>query len=200
MFIFPIRHMELKNLKPSLLSNPLLKPVFSLISRIGLFILGWKTRGEMPDLKKFVIVAAPHSSNWDFVIFLLIIFKFQIPVHWMGKNTMFIPPFRTLLQYMGGIPIDRSRKGNTVTIMARAFNDADRLIVTIAPSGTRSRTTTWKTGFYRIADQAKVPIVLGFVDYKRKIGGVGPVFYPTGDMDADLIRIQAFYRGKSGKT
>ena len=186
-------------MKPSLLSNPLLKPVFSLISRIGLFLLGWKTQGEMPDLKKFVLVAAPHSSNWDFVIFLLIIFKFQIPVHWMGKHTMFIPPFKTLLQYLGGIPIDRSRKANTVTIMSDAFRASDQLIVTIAPSGTRSKTNTWKTGFYRIAHQAKIPIVLGFVDYKRKTGGIGPTFFPTGDLDADLTQIRSFYSDKSGK-
>jgi len=187
------------NLKPSLLSNPILKPVFYMIARIGLFLLGWKTKGEMPDLKKFVLVAAPHTTNWDFVIFLLIIFKFQIPVHWMGKHTMFIPPFKGMLKRLGGIPIDRTRKGNTVQIMADTFRSADQMIVTIAPSGTRSKTKTWKSGFYRIADQAKVPLVLGFVDYRNKIGGVGPVFHPTGDLEADLDSMKAFYADKCGK-
>lgn len=184
---------------PSLISNPLLKPVFHTMSRIGLFFLGWKTQGQIPDLKKFILVAAPHTSNWDFVIFLLVIFKFRIPIHWMGKHTMFIPPFTGLLKRLGGIPINRSRKGNTVKTMAGEFKAADRLIVTIAPSGTRSTVSSWKTGFYRIARQVKVPIVLGFVDYKQKTAGVGPVFHPTGNLTKDLAEIQAFYRDKSGK-
>jgi len=186
-------------LKPSLLNNPVLKPVFYLIARIGLFIFGWKSQGKMPDIKKFILVAAPHTSNWDFVFFLLIIFKFRIPVHWMGKNTMFMVPFKRLLERLGGIPIDRSKKGNTVKTMADEFHRADRLILTIAPSGTRQNVTEWKTGFYRIALEAGVPIVCGFVDYKNKIGGIGPVIHPGGDLDADLDKMKEFYKDKSGR-
>lgn len=186
-------------MKPSLLSNPVLKPVFYLVGRIGLSVFGWKTQGKMPELKKFILVAAPHSSNWDFVFFLLMIFKFQIPVYWMGKDTMFSPPFRRLLELLGGIPIDRSKKGNTVEAMAEEFFREDQLVVTIAPSGTRRNVTTWKTGFYRIALEADVPIVCGFVDYRKKTGGIGPVVYPTGSLEQDMERIRAFYKDKSGR-
>ncbi|MEH0019262.1 MAG: lysophospholipid acyltransferase family protein [Desulfobacter sp.] len=184
---------------PSLLGNPILKPFFYVIARIGLFVLGWKPHGSIPDLKKFILIAAPHTSNWDFVIFLLIIFRYRIPIHWMGKNTMFAPPFRTLLKRLGGIPIDRSQKNSTVSTMAEAFTQSDRLIVTIAPSGTRSNVDAWKTGFYRIAHQAGVPIVCGFIDYPRKTCGIGPTVFPTGDLENDLAGIRSFYRDKSGR-
>ena len=186
-------------MSPSLLHAPACRPFFNLIARLGLGILGWKIHGKMPDLKKFILVAAPHTSNWDFVIFLLIVFKFGIPVHWMGKHSMFIPLFRSLLKRLGGIPIDRTQKGNTVKTMVNAFNRSDGLIVTIAPSGTRSKVKKWRTGFYQIARKAEVPIVLGFVDYKKKIGGIGPVIMPSGSMEKDMKTIQAFYTNKSGK-
>ncbi len=153
----------------------------------------------MPDIKRFILVAAPHSSNWDFVFFLLIIFKFQIPVRWIAKESMFFWPFKVLLKRLGGIPINRSEKGNLVTDMVDTFDQADRLIVTIAPSGTRKKVPHWKTGFYQIANQANIPIVCGFVDYNRKTGGIGPIIVPTGDMDADMKTIKLFYKDKSGR-
>jgi 1-acyl-sn-glycerol-3-phosphate acyltransferase len=186
-------------LKPLLLSNLFLRPFFYLVANVGLFILGWKTKGKMPDMKKFILIAAPHSSNWDFVFFLLIIFKFQIPVHWMAKESMFVWPFKGLLKRLGGIPINRSQKGNVVADLVSTLGRADRMIITIAPSGTRDKVTRWKTGFYQIAHQANVPIVCGFVDYHRKTGGIGPVILPTGDMDADMKAIKIFYTDKSGK-
>ena len=161
--------------------------------------MGWRTKGNIPDIKKFVMIAAPHSSNWDFVFFLLIVFKLKLSIHWMGKHSMFKFPFKGLLKRLGGIPIDRSAKSNVVQTMTRAFNRSKQLIVTIAPSGTREKVTTWKTGFYHIARQAKVPIVCGFIDYKHKIVGIGPVFKPTGDMASDMDAIQAFYIQYSGR-
>ncbi len=186
-------------MKPTLLNNWLLKPFFYWLANFSLFILRWKTKGKMPDNKKFVMIAAPHSSNWDFVFFLLIIFKFKISVHWMGKNTMFIWPFRWLLKRLGGIPIDRRSKSNVVQSMAQAFKTSDQLIITIAPSGTREKVMTWKTGFYHIAKQAKVPIVCGFIDYRKKMIGVGPVFQTSNDIDADMKEIKEFYLQFSGK-
>lgn len=186
-------------MRPLLLNNPFFKPILYGFATVSLFLLRWKTKGRMPDIKKFILVAAPHSSNWDFIFFLLIIFKFQIPVHWMGKKSMFIWPFKGLLENLGGISIDRSRKGNLVAAMVETFDRTDRLIITIAPSGTRKKVTHWKTGFYQIACQAKVPIVCGFVDYKLKTGGIGPVIFPTGDMDSDMQTMKDFYKDKSGK-
>lgn len=186
-------------MKSTLLNNWILRPFFYWFATIALFILRWKTKGTQPDMKKYVIIAAPHSSNWDFVFFLLIIFKFQMPVHWMGKHTMFKRPFRGLLKRLGGIPIDRTQKGNVVQSMVSAFHRSKELIVTIAPSGTREKVMTWKTGFYHIASQAGVPIVCGFIDYRKKIIGIGPTFSPTGDMNADMKSIQSFYAPFAGK-
>jgi len=186
-------------LKPLLLNNSFLRSIFYGFANVALFILRWKTRGRMPDIKKFILIAAPHSSNWDFIFFLLIIFKFQIPVHWIAKESMFIWPFKRLLQRLGGIPINRSEKSNLVAAMVDTFDQADRLVVTIAPSGTRKNVTHWKTGFYQIANQADIPIVCGFVDYRLRTGGIGPVILPTGDMDADMETIKIFYKDKSGR-
>jgi len=186
-------------LKPHVLSNLFLKPLLYGFANISLFILGWKTRGKMPDLKKFILVAAPHSSNWDFVFFLLVIFKFQIPVSWMGKKSMFIWPFKGTLERLGGIPIDRAKKGNLVAEMVKIIKMSDHMIVTIAPSGTRQKVNKWKTGFYHIASQADIPIACGFIDYNKKHCGIGPVFFPTRDMDDDMRKIKEFYKDKFRK-
>ncbi len=186
-------------MKPLLLMNPFFRPLLYVFANVGLFILGWKAKGRMPDIKKCILVAAPHSSNWDFVFTLLIFFKLKIPAYWMAKKSMFIWPFKGLLERLGGIAIDRSKKGNVVTTMVDTLDRADRLIVTIAASGTRKNEAHWKTGFYHIATKAGVPIVCGFVDYGRKTGGIGPVIHPTGDMDADMQTIKAFYKNKSGR-
>ncbi|WP_300459762.1 lysophospholipid acyltransferase family protein [Desulfobacula sp.] len=186
-------------MKPTLLNNRLLEPIFYWFASASLYILGWKTSGKIPDMKKFVLIAAPHSSNWDFVFFLLIIFKLKFPVHWMAKNTMFRWPFHGLLKRLGGIPVDRSEKGHMVQTMTNAFEKSEELILTIAPSGTRGKTMKWKTGFYHIACQANVPIVLGFIDYQQKKVGIGPVFFPSGDVNADMTSIRSFYVDFSGK-
>lgn len=186
-------------MNPTLLNNVILQPLFYWFATVSLFLLRWKIKGKIPDIKKFVIIAAPHSSNWDFVFFLLIIFKFKISAHWMGKHTMFKRPFKWLLKRLGGIPIDRSGKGHIVRSMADAFKQSTRLIITIAPSGTREKVTTWKTGFYHIAHQAKVPIVCGFIDYPEKTIGIGPTFNTTGDIDSDMTAIKSFYAPFSGK-
>jgi 1-acyl-sn-glycerol-3-phosphate acyltransferase len=186
-------------LKPTLLDNSILKPFFYLFATFSLFCLGWKTKGKVPDIKKFVMIAAPHSSNWDFIFFLLFIFKYRISVHWMGKHTMFKWPFKWLLKRLGGIPINRSEKTNVVQSMADAYKDSEKLVITIAPSGTREKVTTWKTGFYHIASKAKVPIVCGFIDYKNKAIGIGSVLKPSGDMELDMESIKKFYARFSGK-
>jgi 1-acyl-sn-glycerol-3-phosphate acyltransferase len=186
-------------LNPTLLNNRILKPFFHWFATFSLFSLGWKTKGEIPDIKKFVMIAAPHSSNWDFIFFLLFIFKYNISVHWMGKHTMFKWPFKWILKRLGGIPINRSAKTNVVQSMTDAYKNSKKLIITIAPSGTREKVTIWKTGFYHIANKAKVPIVCGFVDYRHKTIGIGPVISPSGDMELDMKSIKKFYAPFSGK-
>ncbi|MFH1084094.1 MAG: lysophospholipid acyltransferase family protein [Pseudomonadota bacterium] len=166
---------------------------------IFLKMLGWRVEGEIPDIKKFVIIAAPHTSNWDFPITLAITFALKIKIYWMGKSVMFRWPFGAVCRWLGGIPIERSRSHNVVEQSVQAFKKWDRLIMIIPPEGTRKRVSYWKTGFYHIASGANVPVVLGFLDYRRKAGGIGSTFYPTGRIEEDMQEIRAFYAAITGK-
>ena len=160
---------------------------------------GWTVSGVDPRIKKFVVIAAPHTSNWDLPLMLGVAYHFRVKLKWMGKDDLFKGPFGWVMKAMGGIPIDRSKANNVVTQMVGIYDDADNLAVAIPPEGTRSKVRYWKTGFYNIAHGANVPIALGFLDYKRKVGGVGGLLETTGDYDADLQRIKAFYAGVTGK-
>jgi len=145
------------------------------------------------------MIAAPHTSNWDFPIMMFMAFKLGGKLCWMGKAAIFRKPFGGFFKWLGGIPIDRTRSSNVVAQMVDKFHQAERLILTIPPSGTRTSVRKWKTGFYHIASGANVPVVLGFLDFKRKTGGIGPVMTLTGDMEQDMQRIRAFYFNIEGK-
>ena len=162
-------------------------------------ILGWRVEGEIPPIKKFVMIAAPHTSNWDFPITLAVAFVLKIKICWMGKAAMFRWPFGASLRWLGGIPIDRGQSHHVVEQSVQAFKNWEKLILVVPPEGTRRKVHYWKTGFYHIASGAGVPIVLGFLDYRRKAGGIGPTFYPTGHMEEDMPQIQAFYATITGK-
>lgn len=179
--------------------TPVVKTLFRLLSLFLLKILGWKKEGVLPLEKKYVMIAAPHTSNWDFFYTILIAFAFKLKIFWMGKNTIFKKPFGSLMKWMGGIPVNRSKSNNLVDETIAWFNNNERLIIVIPPEGTRKKTTYWKTGFYHIAYGAGVPILLGYMDYKRKVGGLGPLFHPTGSIDDDMARIRNFYSNVTGK-
>ncbi|NRA28912.1 MAG: 1-acyl-sn-glycerol-3-phosphate acyltransferase, partial [Parvularculaceae bacterium] len=134
-----------------------------------------------------------HTSNWDLPFMLGVAYKFRIRLNWMGKDSLFKPPFGWLMKALGGIPIDRSKANNVVTQMIEIYDKADQLAVAIPPEGTRSKVRVWKTGFYNIAHGAGVPIAFGFLDYDRKVGGIGGVYTTTGDYDKDIEEIKAFY-------
>jgi len=168
--------------------------------------LGWKLVGDMPQsIKKAVLVVAPHTSNWDGFYGLLFCFVKQLPVKFAVKKEAMIFPIGPLLKWMGAIPIDRKRKsksakrGSMVQYMTAMLLQKDSLMLIIAPEGTRSLVKRWKQGFYHIALQAHVPLILSYLDYQKKHIGFGPVVYPTGDYDKDLEQIQAFYKDKVGK-
>ena len=161
--------------------------------------LGWRVEGETPSIRKFVIIAAPHTSNWDFPITLAVAFALKVKIYWMGKAAMFRWPFGGLLRWLGGIPIDRSRSHNVVDQSVQAFQERDHLIMVVPPEGTRKKVSYLKTGFYHIARGAGVPIVLGFLDYRRKAGGIGPTFFPTGRIEEDMLQIRAYYATITGK-
>ncbi len=184
----------------TLFTTPLVSPLFKLISRLGLKLAGWKTEGKPPSEKNFVLVAAPHESNIDFILLLAIGFVLGFKLYWMGKNSLFKGPLGPITKWLGGVPVDRSKSNNLVDQMVNNFKTINGLILTIPPEGTRSHVERWKTGFYYIALGANVPIALGFLDYKRKVGGFGPICYPCGDIDKDLKKIQRFYSNIIGRT
>lgn len=160
---------------------------------------GWTEERMIPVEQKFVVIAAPHTSNWDFLYFLGLAQKLGIPLSFMGKKSLFRWPFGRLMQELGGIPVDRSKSTNMVDQMIAEFKARDIFMLTIAPEGTRGKVREWKTGFYHIAVGAGVPLVCGLMDYKRKHGGLGPAIWPTGDYAADMAKVAEYYRSCTPK-
>ena len=170
-----------------------------LLSNIILKNMGWKIigRSEFPD--KCIIIAAPHTSNWDFVIGRSFGYMLGIKVKYLAKSQLFKPAFGWFFTYTGGIPVDRTKHNSLVAFTTELFIQSKELVVGIAPEGTRKRVEKWKQGFYHIAIGANVPIVLSFMDYKRKEAGVGKILYPSGDIEKDMSIIEEFYRGVNPK-
>jgi len=131
----------------TIFDTPIVKTLMRLLSRFILKISGWRIEGGLPEIKKIVLIAAPHTSNWDFPITIFIAFAVKAKIFWMGKDALFRFPFGALFKWLGGIPVDRSRSNNIVEQMIRKFSENDSLIVTIPPSGTRKKVMKWKTGF-----------------------------------------------------
>jgi 1-acyl-sn-glycerol-3-phosphate acyltransferase len=150
-------------------------------------------------MPKCVLVAAPHTSNWDFVLMLVMAFACRLNLSWAGKHTLFRPPFGRLMRALGGIPIDRTRPGGTTQQLVEVFRRADRITLVITPEGTRGRTERWRSGFYHLAREAQVPIVLGVLDYGAREAGFGPTVIPSGDIRRDMDAIRAFYVGRTGQ-
>jgi 1-acyl-sn-glycerol-3-phosphate acyltransferase len=178
---------------------PVLRSLLRGLSILYLKMIGWHREGNLPDIPRYVIVVAPHTSNWDFPIGLAFAFVLKLRGYWLGKDSLFRWPFRGFFRWLGGIPIDRSKSSDVVAQMVQIFRERAKLTMVLAPEGTRKRVSHWKSGFYHIARGADVPIVLAFLDYLRKAGGIGPVFKPTGDIEADMEFIRAFYATVKGK-
>jgi len=157
-------------------------------------LFGWRVVGNPPDASHFIVSAAPHTSNLDGLLFLIATFAMGFDLHWIGKHTLFNGFWGPMLRWMGGIGIDRRQSGGMVEQVANQFRARAELVLVIAPEGTRSRTDQWKSGFYRMAQAANVPISLGFMDYASKRVGFGPTIEVSGDFEADLQRMADFYR------
>ena len=183
----------------TIFDTPILKALLHWLSLILLKIFGWRMDGELPKTPKYVMIAAPHTSNWDLVFMLTLAFSYKTKICWMGKDALFQRPFGTLFKWLGGLPIDRARSHNVVEQSIELFQKNEKLVMAVPPEGTRKKVRYWKTGFYYIAKGAGVPIALGFIDYRRKTGGFGSVVTPTGDIEADMEAIQAFYADIMGK-
>lgn len=160
---------------------------------------GWTSTGTVPEPQRFVMIAAPHTSNWDFPYFLGVTHALGIRTHFMAKASLFRWPFGGFMRQVGGVRLDRATAKDTVRQMVDEFARRDEFVLTIAPEGTRGAVTRWRTGFYQIAHGAGVPIVCGFMDYPTRTSGVGPVIVPTGDYEADMAPAFAFYAGVRGK-
>ena len=186
-------------LRYTIFDTPIMRTFSYLIGIAWLKAFGWHVEGVRPDAKKYVLLAVPHTSNWDFTFTLAIMFATRNKAYWMGKKEMFLPGFGLFFRWLGGIPVDRSRAHKIATQTIRLLREEDEFVITIPPEGTRKAVTEWKRGFYLIARGADVPIVLGFLDYARKCGGYGPAIKPSGDVDADMARIKEFYADKAGR-
>lgn len=169
------------------------------LGALYLRLIGWKAVGTPPAFAKYVVVAAPHTSNWDFPILLAVSWVLDVQVGFIGKHTLFKGPLGLIMRRLGGVPVDRSKPGRIVGDAVAAFAAADRLAIAIAPEGTRAAAPFWKSGFYRIAHDAEVPVVLAFIDYATKTAGVGPTVELTGNADADMAFIAEFYADKHGR-
>jgi 1-acyl-sn-glycerol-3-phosphate acyltransferase len=168
-------------------------------ARFVLKRMGWEVDGEVPLAKNYVLITAPHTSNWDLFYMLAIAKLVNVKVRWMGKHTLFTPPLGWATRRLGGIPIYRHLRNDVVQQMVERLTSGASLILAIPPKGTRGPAEYWKSGFYHIANIARVPIVMGYLDYAKRRGGIGPALVPSGDVKADMDVIRAFYSDKVGK-
>ncbi|MGA8393046.1 MAG: lysophospholipid acyltransferase family protein [Burkholderiaceae bacterium] len=185
----------------TIFTTPVVNTLLRGLSLAFLKLTGWKVEGSLPpDCPKCVLIAAPHTSNWDLPYTLMVGFALRLNLYWMGKESIFRPPFGGAMRWLGGISVDREKSTNLVAASVEALRAADGTVqLTVPPEGTRSKTRYWKTGFYHIAQGAQVPIVMAYMDYARKVSGLGPVFHPTGDIERDMETIKAFYAPFKGK-
>lgn len=169
------------------------------IARTLLRLIGWRTHVIPPPSSRYVLIGAPHTSNWDFIVVLLLMTAECIPIRMMGKESLFRGPLGVFMRSLGAFPVNRSGKSNLVDQIAEKFDEYEELIIGIAPEGTRNKASHWRTGFYYIALKADVPIVMAYFDYQNKVCGLGPSFHPSGDIQADFMIIREFYSGILGK-
>lgn len=183
----------------TIFNTPILKDILRGISVFLFKIIGWEKVGQLPDISKYVIILAPHTSNWDLFYGISTAFALKLDICFMAKKELFRWPFGPLFKFLGGVPIDRDKSINVVDQIIQRYNENEKYVIAITPEGTRSKTKYWKTGFYHIASGANVPILLGFLDYSTKKGGAGPLITPTGNIEHDIQIIRDFYSKIAGR-
>ncbi len=183
----------------TIFDTPVVRHFFRLIAWIIFLVVRWRPGPPAPEtIKKSVLVAAPHTSNWDFGLFLAVVFGLNMRVRVLIKHTLFVGPAGWLLRYCGGIAIDRRSTKNYVKMMANEFAAHDTFHLVVTPEGTRGPQTHWKKGFYHIAVAANVPIILTAIDAETRRIGAFRILYPEGDIEADMAEIYAFYDNYTG--
>ncbi len=185
-------------MKASVFNTPIIRSICRGLSIAGLYLSGWKVIPP-PDIKPpYVVIGAPHTSNWDFILMLAAVFLTKMDVKWMGKNSLFPPILGAISRWFGGIPIDRNQRLNVVAQMVKEFSSNPSLCLIIAPEGTRKKVSQWKSGFYHIAYQAGVPIMLGVIDAEAKEVRFGGFFTPSGSYEEDFPLILKHYEKSRG--
>lgn len=169
------------------------------VGRAYMAAMGWKVVGGNPEIPRAVVIACPHTTNWDLTFSIATGWILGVEIHWLGKDSLFKPPLGWLMKLLNGIPVDRSKRNNLVGDAASKLRNAEHLFIMVPPEGTRGVSKRWKTGFYYIAVEADVPIICGFLDYKRKESGLGALLYPSGDIHSDFHYFQEFYGPIEGK-
>jgi len=162
-------------------------------------LLGWNVQVDFPPAKKYVLIAAPHTSNWDFPLGILAQYALKLNIQWIGKHTLFRWPYGWFFRAIGGIPVYRHESLNLSQQLVARFAESDSMVLALAPEGTRKKTDHWKTGFYHIATAANVPITMAYLDFGRKRVGIGKSFIPSGDIDSDFEIIREYYQDIRGK-
>jgi len=169
------------------------------LGKVVMKLAGWRIEGNLPESRKMVVIAAPHTSNWDFLYLFAAAYSFRMSINWLGKDSLFSLILSPFLKYLGGIPVNRSKRNNMVKYIADIINSSDQFTMIIPPAGTRSKTDYWKSGFYQITLAAQIPIVCGYLDYKEKVACLGVSLIPTGNVRQDMDRIREFYCGRNGR-
>ena len=169
------------------------------IGRLWLRLFGWDVKGQIPDDKKYVLIGAAHTSNWDFPFGIAALYVYRLKISWIGKKELFKWPYGWFMRWLGGIPVDRKSPKGIAMQLVQKLRSSEKLILVIAPSGTRKKMDFWKSGFYRIAFHAQVPIVCGYIDFEKKEALVGLKLMPTGNIKKDMDKIRGFFEGVKGK-
>ena len=170
------------------------RPLFPALGRVALRLSGWTIQGALPELPKYVIVVAPHTSNWDFHVGVAALFALDLQAQWFGKDSLFREPMGTILRMLGGRPVHRDTPEGVVAEMAAIVRAERQCILALAPEGTRKKVDHWRSGFYRIAQAAGVPVVAVWFDWSRREIGINAPMRMTGDLHADVAALQALYR------
>jgi len=169
------------------------------LARCFMSLIGWNVTGQLPADKKFVLIGAPHTSNWDFVLGLSTTYIFRLKPRWLGKDSLFRGIAGIFMRALGGIAIDRFHPSGVVGQMAESLIKAEQLVIMLAPSGTRKKMPNWRSGFYHMALQSNVPIVCGYLDFIKKEANFGLSFIPSGDVKKDMDRIREYYKDVHAK-
>jgi 1-acyl-sn-glycerol-3-phosphate acyltransferase len=169
------------------------------LGRAGLALMRWRVEGDVPDLSKFVVAVAPHTSNWDFVVGVSAMFALDLRISFLGKHTLFRWPLSSFMRWIGGIPVDRSSRHGVVGDAVGAFERVEQRVLAIAPEGTRKPVERFRSGFLHIARGARVPVLLATLDWEKRCVRFGPLLEPSPDLDRDLRDVEAFFAGVRGR-